>query len=86
MSCCGDSKMSNAGGEVFETEATANTTGTGFQVRGSEKLNYSFSFVDNVFDTAKEDLAKYYERWGRVLVIMDKTVYGFYGKSVEKCE
>ncbi len=82
MSCCDTNNKSNMAGAVFETPATENTTGTGFEVKGNEVLNYSFSFVDNVLDPAKEDLANYYTKWGRVLIIMDKIVHGIYGDKV----
>lgn len=84
MSCCDTSNKSNMAGQVFETAAGPNTTGTGFEVKGNESLNYSFSFVDSVFDTKKDDLSKYYTKWGRVLAIMDTNVYGIYGKTVEQ--
>ena len=59
-SCAPSSDMS---GTVRELPATANTTGPGYAVAGSEELKYSYSFVDSVFDTKKEDLSAYYSEW-----------------------
>jgi len=86
MSCCEAAPSQNKIAKVTEIPSSKNTTGPGYSVEGYEELKYSYSFVDNVFDKNKEDLAKYYEKWGRVLVVVDETVHGIYGKACEDCE
>lgn len=41
------------------------------QVKGFEALKYNFHFVSGVFDPSYTELAKVYERWGRVLCVID---------------
>lgn len=77
---------SNLTARVKEIPASSNCTGPGYSVEGSEELRYTYSFVDNVFDQKKNDLASYYTKWGRVLCILDETVHGFYGDSIRACE
>jgi 3-dehydroquinate synthase len=71
-------------GTVRELPATANTTGPGYAVAGSEELKYSYSFVDSVFDTKKEDLSAYYTKWGRVLILLDTNVEALYGSTIRQ--
>jgi hypothetical protein len=52
---------------------------------GAESLQYSYSFVDDVFSPEKEDLSTYYTKWGRVLVILDEVVAKLYGDRIHKC-
>lgn len=73
-------------GNVRQIPATDNCTGPGYAVEGSEELNYSYSFLDNVFNVNKNDLASYYTKWGRVLVLLDETVHSIYGDSIRTCE
>jgi 3-dehydroquinate synthase len=80
------SPSSNLAGKVKEIPATANCVGPGYAVEGSEELRYTYSFVDNVFDEKKQDLASHYQKWGRVLCILDETVHGIYGDSIRACE
>lgn len=63
--------------------ATVSVTPQGFAVAGYEKLNYDFRFIDNVFDTAKSDLADCYTKWGRVLAVMDENMKSIYGSAVQ---
>nr|DBA07224.1 TPA_exp: desmethyl-4-deoxygadusol synthase [Phaffia brasiliana]DBA07227.1 TPA_exp: Desmethyl-4-deoxygadusol synthase [Phaffia brasiliana] len=69
---------------VTETPASKNAAGPGFAVKGNESLSYTYSFVDSVFDTNKEDLSEFYTKWGRVLVILDTQVNKFYGDAITK--
>lgn len=73
-------------GKVRELPPTANSTGPGYAVEGSEELKYTYSFVDNVFDEKKNDLASYYKPWGRVLCILDENLDALYGKAIRSCE
>jgi 3-dehydroquinate synthase len=41
------------------------------QVEGYEALKYNFHYTSPVFDIQHEKLASIYERWGRVLIVMD---------------
>lgn len=56
---------SDMSGKVRETPAGSNCTGPGYVVEGSEELKYSYSFVDNVFDTKKDDLVSDRKTSGR---------------------
>jgi len=38
---------------------------------------------DNVFSKDNKDLAKCYERWGRVLAVMDSNIFDVYGEQIE---
>jgi 3-dehydroquinate synthase len=77
---------SNMSGNVREVDATDNCTGPGYLVEGSEELRYTYSFVDNVFDQKKNDLASYYTKWGRVLVLLDEVVHKQYGDAIRACK
>lgn len=71
---------------VTEVPATANATGPGYSIQGVEDLKYTYSFVDNVFDQKKEDLAAYYTKWGRVLCVLDENLNEIYGESIKACK
>ncbi|CAO1627244.1 unnamed protein product [Parajaminaea phylloscopi] len=81
MSCC-DAPSSDMTARVAEIPATKNTVGPGYSVKGSEEIRYTYSFVDNVFDSAKEDLAEMYKKWGRVLCVLDENVHDIYGTGI----
>ena len=67
----------------------------GFAVKGSEELNYSFTMVDDIFDTKHEyvrrerarspdliaQLADLYRPWKRCLLVTDKIVEKHYGQQ-----
>ncbi|KAN0063252.1 hypothetical protein ACQY0O_004416 [Thecaphora frezii] len=83
MACCGGAPSSDMSATVTEVPATRNATGPGYAVQGFEDLKYTYSFVDNVFDDKKEDLASYFQKWGRVLVILDENLNEIYGNSIK---
>lgn len=56
----------------------------GFHVEGYEKIDYDFTFIDNVFDTGKDDLAECYKTWGRCLAVMDANIFNVYGEQMQK--
>lgn len=85
MSCC-EVPSSDMSATVTEIPQSKNAVGPGYAVKGAEAINYSYSFVDNVFDAQKEDLAEFYKKWGRVLVVIDDIVHGIYGSAIETCE
>lgn len=41
------------------------------QVEGYEALKYNFHYTSPVFDIQHDKLAAIYERWARVLIVMD---------------
>lgn len=40
-------------------------------VKGFEELNYNFHYTSPVFDVNHKKLAEIYEKWGRVLIVID---------------
>lgn len=70
----------------MSSDLTANVsnTSTGLNVRGSEELNYNFHYISPVFDVKHEKLASQYERWGRVLVVIDTVVAEIYKEQIDK--
>ncbi|MBE7182703.1 MAG: hypothetical protein INR71_16100 [Terriglobus roseus] len=69
--------MSDMKASVVETPA-------GFSVAGYEKIEYDFTFLDNVFDPSNRQLADCYTRWGRCLAVMDYNIFNLYGAQVEE--
>ncbi|KAF7197317.1 Demethyl-4-deoxygadusol synthase [Pseudocercospora fuligena] len=69
---------------MSDLKATVAETAKGFHVEGYEKIEYDFTFIDNVFDTSKPDLAKCYERWGRCLAVMDTNIFSVYGEQMQR--
>lgn len=68
--------MSDMQASVVETKA-------GFHVEGYEKIEYDFTFLDNVFNPQNQQLADCYKRWGRALAVMDYNIYDLYGEDME---
>ena len=52
---------------------TKNVNGSSITVEGYEALKYNFHYIspNSVFDVEHTKLAEIYERWGRVLIIID---------------
>jgi hypothetical protein len=48
--------MSDLKANVIETK-------DGFHVEGYEKIEYDFTFVDDIFDISKSQLAGFYKKW-----------------------
>ena len=71
-----NNKMSDMQASVTETKA-------GFHVEGYEKIEYDFTFLDNVFNPQNQQLADCYKRWGRALAVMDYNIYDTYGADME---
>ncbi|KAI0890130.1 Dehydroquinate synthase-like protein [Annulohypoxylon maeteangense] len=69
---------------MSDLKATVHETKGGFHVEGYEKIEYDFTFVDGIFDVANPNLAECYRKWGRVLAVTDKNVYGIYGSKMTK--
>lgn len=68
---------------MSDLKATVDETAAGFDVRGCEEINYSFTFLDGVFDTKNGQLADCYKKWGRCLAVMDYNIFSVYGEQVQ---
>lgn len=68
---------------MSDLQATVAETKNGFHVEGYEKIEYDFTFIDNVFSPEKDNLAKCYEKWGRVLAVMDQNIFDVYGDQIQ---
>lgn len=69
---------------MSDLTATVQETKNGFHVDGYEKISYDFTFLDGVFNPENSNLADCYQRWGRVLAVMDLNVYNIYGEQMER--
>lgn len=65
-------------------KATVAETQAGFHVQGWEKIEYDFTFLDNIFDIRNRQLADCYERWGRCLAVMDFNIFSIYGVQMQE--
>lgn len=57
------------------TAKVTKTSDNGLQVEGYEGLKYNFHYDTPVFDLENPKMAKIYERWQRVLIVMDTSKY-----------
>lgn len=69
---------------MSDLKATVAETKNGFHVEGYEKIEYDFTFLDGIFNTANPQLAQCYKRWGRCLAVMDQNIYTLYGDEMER--
>lgn len=69
---------------MSDLQATVQETPKGFHVEGYEKIEYDFTFIDNVFDVNHADLANLYKKWGRCLAVMDTNIFNVYGELMQK--
>ena len=69
---------------MSDLKATVAERPDGFHVEGYEKIEYDFSFIDNIFDTNRSDLADCYTKWGRCLAVMDLNIFNVYGEQMQK--
>ncbi|CAO2648824.1 Nn.00g097730.m01.CDS01 [Neocucurbitaria sp. VM-36] len=69
---------------MSDLKATVQETKNGFHVEGYEKIEYDFTFLDGIFNTANPQLANCYERWGRCLAVMDLNIFNIYGEEMQK--
>lgn len=53
------------------TAKVTKTADNGLEVEGYEALKYNFHYDTPVFDLENPKMAKIYERWQRVLIVMD---------------
>ena len=68
---------------MSDLQASVAETKSGFHVEGYEKIEYDFTFVDDVFSVSNAQLAKTYERWQRCLAVMDQNIYDVYGEKMQ---
>ena len=57
------------------TAKVTKTADAGIEVEGYEALKYNFHYDTPVFDLENPKMAKIYERWQRVLIVMDTSEY-----------
>ncbi|KAK7727668.1 hypothetical protein SLS57_002710 [Botryosphaeria dothidea] len=69
---------------MSDMKATVAETQAGFHVQGWEKIEYDFTFLDNIFDIRNRQLADCYERWGRCLAVMDFNIFSIYGVQMQE--
>ena len=63
-------------------QPTLTATDTAFHVEAYEKIEYSMTYVEGVFDPANAQLADSYRPYGRCLVVIDERVYALYGEQM----
>ena len=68
--------MSDMSAKVVETT-------NGFHVEGYEKIEYDFSFTENIFDKNNDGLAKQFTRLSRCLAVMDTNIFNVYGQQLK---
>ncbi|KAF2761687.1 Dehydroquinate synthase-like protein [Pseudovirgaria hyperparasitica] len=69
---------------MSDMQASVTKTDNGFSVAGYEKLNYDFAFVEGVFDIKNKQLAECYQKWGRVLTVLDENMKALYADEIKK--
>ncbi|KAF2765163.1 3-dehydroquinate synthase [Teratosphaeria nubilosa] len=69
---------------MSDMKASVQETKAGFHVEGYEKIEYDFTFIDNVFDKKKDELAQCFKRWQRCLAVMDLNIFNMYGNQMQE--
>jgi demethyl-4-deoxygadusol synthase len=64
-------------------QATFRATEKAFHVEGYEKIDFSLLYVNGAFAIENSEIAESYRQFGRCLMVVDKTVYGLYGKQIQ---
>ncbi len=64
-------------------QATFTSTDRAFHIEGHEKIDFSLIYVDGAFKLENSEIAESYRQFGRCLMVVDKTVYGLYGRQIE---
>jgi demethyl-4-deoxygadusol synthase len=64
-------------------QATFRATEKAFHVEGYEKIDFSLLYVNGAFAIENSEIAQSYRQFGRCLMVVDKTVYGLYGKQIQ---
>lgn len=63
-------------------QARVTSSDRAFHVEGYEKIEYDLLYVDGIFAPDQEALADCYRPYGRVLMVVDESVYGLYGEQI----
>jgi 3-dehydroquinate synthase len=69
---------------MSDMSASVSKTGNGFAVRGYEEIKYDFAFVEGVFNIDNKQLANCYQKWGRVLAVLDENMKQLYGSEISR--
>jgi demethyl-4-deoxygadusol synthase len=64
-------------------QATFTSTDRAFHIEGQEKIDFSLLYVDGAFKLENPEIAESYRSFGRCLMVVDKAVYGLYGRQIE---
>jgi demethyl-4-deoxygadusol synthase len=64
-------------------QASFEATETEFRVEGYEKIEFSLTYVDEVFDIENLELAQQYKKFGRCLAIIDANVHRYYSNQMQ---
>jgi demethyl-4-deoxygadusol synthase len=64
-------------------QATFTSTDRAFHIEGQEKIDFSLLYVDGAFKLENSEIAESYRSFGRCLMVVDKAVYGLYGRQIE---
>ena len=65
-------------------QAKFEATDTVFHVEGYEKIEFSLSFVNRLFNVKNTELAESYRGFGRCLAVVDHNVNRFYGAEIKQ--
>ena len=64
-------------------KARVTVSDSAFHVEGYEKIEYDLQYVDGVFNPENTALADCYRPYGRVLMVVDESVYALYRAQIE---
>jgi 3-dehydroquinate synthetase len=67
---------------MSDLQARVINSSRAFHVEGYEKIEYDLVYVDGVFALDNLELADTYRPYGRVMMVVDETVYGLYGDDI----
>jgi 3-dehydroquinate synthase len=67
-----------------KVQAKFEATDNAFHVEGYEKIEFSLSFVNRLFDVKNTELAESYRSFGRCLAVVDHNVNRFYGSEIKQ--
>lgn len=63
-------------------QASFTATDNAFHVEGYEKIEFSLLYVDGAFKIENTEIADSYRKFGRCLMVVDRTVYNLYGEQM----
>ncbi len=67
---------------MSDLQARVINSSRAFHVEGYEKIEYDLVYVDGVFALDNLELADTYRPYGRVMMVVDETVYRLYGDDI----